>query len=341
MSDPRLDPRLAVLLDRMGGGFGGDVKDRDELVARMNSDAAQEGAAAFRQFMDLCDNEDVAPSEGLTVETREFTSSPDGNTIKVQLIRHADGEKRPGVYYIHGGGMMTLSCFDGNYRAWGKIIAGQGVNVAMVDFRNCVVPSSAPEVAPFPAGLDDCVSGLDWLLENADELGFDRERLIVSGESGGGNLTLATAIRLNREGRAGVVGGFFALCPYIAGEWPQERFPSSSENNGLVLDLHNNVGKHSYGIEAFENQDPLAWPIFASEDDVRGLPPVMITVNEADPLRDEGIHFYRLLLRAGVEARCRQVMGTVHGTEIFPLLCPDISRGTARAIADFCRSPGR
>ncbi|MGB0621553.1 MAG: alpha/beta hydrolase [Myxococcota bacterium] len=341
MSDPRLDPRLAVLLDRMGGGFGGDVKDRDELVARMNSDAAQEGAAAFRQFMDLCDNEDVAPSEGLTVETREFTSSPDGNTIKVQLIRHADGEKRPGVYYIHGGGMMTLSCFDGNYRAWGKIIAGQGVNVAMVDFRNCVVPSSAPEVAPFPAGLDDCVSGLDWLLENADELGFDRERLIVSGESGGGNLTLATAIRLNREGRAGVVGGFFALCPYIAGEWPQERFPSSSENNGLVLDLHNNVGKHSYGIEAFENQDPLAWPIFASEDDVRGLPPVMITVNEADPLRDEGIHFYRLLLRAGVEARCRQVMGTVHGTEIFPLLCPDISRDTARAIADFCRSPGR
>ena len=341
MSDPRLDPRLAVLLDRMGGGFGGDVKDRDELVARMNSDAAQEGAAAFRQFMDLCDNEDVAPSEGLTVETREFTSSPDGNTIKVQLIRHADGEKRPGVYYIHGGGMMTLSCFDGNYRAWGKIIAGQGVNVAMVDFRNCVVPSSAPEVAPFPAGLDDCVSGLDWLLENADELGFDRERLIVSGESGGGNLTLATAIRLNRKGRAGVVGGFFALCPYIAGEWPQERFPSSSENNGLVLDLHNNVGKHSYGIEAFENQDPLAWPIFASEDDVRGLPPVMITVNEADPLRDEGIHFYRLLLRAGVEARCRQVMGTVHGTEIFPLLCPDISRDTARAIADFCRSPGR
>ncbi|MBB84197.1 MAG: esterase [Deltaproteobacteria bacterium] len=341
MSDPRLDPRLAVLLDRMGGGFGGDVKDRDELVARMNSDAAQEGAAAFRQFMDLCDNEDVAPSEGLTVETREFTSSPDGNTIKVQLIRHADGEKRPGVYYIHGGGMMTLSCFDGNYRAWGKIIAGQGVNVAMVDFRNCVVPSSAPEVAPFPAGLDDCVSGLDWLLENADELGFDRERLIVSGESGGGNLTLATAIRLNREGRAGVVGGFFALCPYIAGEWPQERFPSSSENNGLVLDLHNNVGKHSYGIEAFENQDPLAWPIFASEGDVRGLPPVMITVNEADPLRDEGIHFYRLLLRAGVEARCRQVMGTVHGTEIFPLLCPDISRDTARAIADFCRSPGR
>jgi acetyl esterase/lipase len=67
----------------------------------------------------------------------------------------------------------------------------------------------------------------------------------------------------------------------------------------------------------------------------------MISVNECDPLRDEGLEFYRLLLREGVEARCRQVMGTIHGTEIFPLACPEISRETARSIADFCRSPGR
>jgi acetyl esterase/lipase len=65
----------------------------------------------------------------------------------------------------------------------------------------------------------------------------------------------------------------------------------------------------------------------------------MISVNECDPLRDEGINFYRLLLRAGVNARCRQVMGTIHGTEIF-LTCPDISRDTAASIADFARRAG-
>jgi acetyl esterase/lipase len=54
-------------------------------------------------------------------------------------------------------------------------------------------------------------------------------------------------------------------------------------------------------------------------------------------LRDEGIEFYRLLLRAGVPARCRQVMGTIHGTEIFALSCPEISRDTAASIASFCR----
>jgi acetyl esterase len=67
---------------------------------------------------------------------------------------------------------------------------------------------------------------------------------------------------------------------------------------------------------------------------------MMISVNECDPLRDEGINFYRLLLRAGVDARCRQVMGTIHGTEMFPLMCPDISADTAATIAEFARSAG-
>ena len=55
--------------------------------------------------------------------------------------------------------MRTMSCFDGNYRAWGRIIAAKGLAVAMVDFRNSIEPSSVPEVAPSPAGLNDCVSG--------------------------------------------------------------------------------------------------------------------------------------------------------------------------------------
>ena len=65
----------------------------------------------------------------------------------------------PCVYYIHGGGMAQMSCYDPNYKAWGRIIAhGNGVAVTMVDFRNrSVVASSAPEVEPYPAGLNDCL----------------------------------------------------------------------------------------------------------------------------------------------------------------------------------------
>ena len=141
-----------------------------------------------------------------------------------------------------------------------------------------------------------------------------------------------------RDGDIGLIKGLYALCPYIAGQWPLPQNPSSTENNGILLDLHNNRGAMSYGIEELKKRNPLAWPGFASADDVKGLPPVVISVNECDPLRDEGINFYRLLMHNGVAARCRQVMGTIHGTEVFPVVCPEISRDTARDIAAFCTS---
>ena len=109
-----------------------------------------------------------------------------------------------------------------------------------------------------------------------------------------------------------------------------------ASNNGLLIDMHNNRPAMAYGIEELENENPLAWPSFATEEDLRGLPPCVISVHECDPLRDEGIELYRTLLRAGVPARCRQVMGAIHATEIFQM-CPDISRETAASLAQFCR----
>jgi len=335
-NDPRIDPRIKAVFAALPEMDVKDVASREELLASVNTPEAKAGREAFRGFMEMCDNEDVAPSQGLAIRTLEFVSEPDGNTIKIQLIRPDTPERVPCVYYIHGGGMQTLSCFDGNYRAWGKIIAAHGVAVAMVDFRNALTESSAPEVSPYPAGLNDCVSGLKWVAANADALNVDAGRIVIAGESGGGNLTLATGLRLKREGHLDLIQGLYAFCPYIAGSWPREEHPSSLENNGILLNLHNNQGAMAYGISELEAGNPLAWPGFCSEDDVRGLPPTVISVNECDPLRDEGIAFYRLLLRAGVAARCRQAMGTIHGTEIFPIACPEISRDAARNLADFC-----
>ena len=336
--DPRVDPRIKALF----GGFPDlgqpDAVSRQQMLDEANTPEAKAMQAAIKGMFDLVDNEDVSPSAGLDVSVHEFTSQPDGNTVKIQFVRPQGTDVLPCVYYIHGGGMATLSAFDGMYRSWARILANQGVAVAMVDFRNCVEASSAPEVEPFPAGLNDCVSGLKHVLDNAAALGIDPAHVVVAGESGGGNLTLAVGLQLLRDGDIGLIRGLYALCPYIAGSWPQDRFPSSIENNGIFLDLHNNRGAMGYGIDEFEAGNPLAWPSFATEDDVRGLPPTVIHVNECDPLRDEGIEFYRLLLRAGVSARCRQAMGTTHGIEIFAIACPDVSYDTAASIAQFCRN---
>ena len=336
--DPRIDPRLKALFGAFEMPGGSDVESREALLESANSEEAKVAEAALKTLLDACDSEEFAPSEGLVIKDYEFVSHPDGNTARIQYIRPATSEDLPCVYYIHGGGMASLSCYYGNYRAWGKMIAAQGVAVAMVEFRNAVTPSALPEVAPYPAGLNDCVSGLKWVASQSDELGIDPGRIIIAGESGGGNLTLATGLRLKREGELGLIQGLYALCPYIAGSWPRPDLPSSEENNGILHDLHNNHGSMGYGIEAFEAGDPLAWPGFATEEDVRGLVPTIISVNECDPLRDEGINFYRLLVRAGVPTRCRQVMGTIHGTEIFPIACPEISRDTAASLADFCKN---
>ena len=201
--------------------------------------------------------------------------------------------------------------------------------------------SSAPEVAPFPAGLNDCVSGIKWVHEYSADLNIDKEQIVIAGESGGGNLTLATGLKLNQDGDIGIVKGLYALCPYIAGYWPLPENPSSEENEGILLSLHSETnesfGAIIYGIEEYHNKNPLAWPSFASVEDVKGLPKTYIIVNECDPLRDEGVNFFRLLREADVEAQCRQVMGSIHGTEIF-LGLPEVSDETAMSIANFVKN---
>jgi acetyl esterase/lipase len=335
VADPRIDPRIKALFAQPDRPPAGDIESREALIAAANTPEALAAEQAMEMLFMACDNEQTAPSAGLSVRTQEIVSQPDGNTIKLQIIRPEGEAVLPCVYYIHGGGMQSMSCFNGMYKAWGRIIAARGVAVVMVDFRNALRPSSAAEVAPFPAGLNDCVSGLKWTAANAEALKIDPERIVVAGESGGGNLAIATTMKLKREGNLGLVKGLYALCPYIAGRWPAPDSPSSVENNGILLELHNNRGAMAYGIGELEAQNPLAWPGFATEADVKGFPPTIISVNECDPLRDEGVNFYRLLLRAGVATRCRQVMGTIHATEIFSISCPDISRDTAADLARF------
>lgn len=335
-TDQRLDPRIRALFGAMNFPTNiPNVKDRQQMLDEASDPVAVARYQELKDFLKFVDNEEIAPSSGLTITNHQVTSQPDGNTINIQVMQPTGATNLPCVYYIHGGGMQSSSCYDGNYQAWGRIIANKGVVVVLVDFRNSIVPSSVPEVAPFPAGLNDCISGLKWTKQNASKFGIDESRIIVAGESGGGNLTLATGLKLKRDGELNLISGLYAACPYIAGAWPQPHLPSSIENNAIFLDLHNNHGAMSYGIEEFEARNPLAWPGFATPEDIQGFVPTVISVNECDPLRDEGIEFYRLLVNNGVKATCRQVMGTVHGTEMFPIMCPDISHETAHSIAAF------
>ena len=254
--DSRLDPRIkAFFVGKNTGMPEPNVSSREELLSQ---ESTPEAAAAYARqvaLFDAMDSEKIASSAGLTVRTESFISSPDGNTIKIQYIRPDNKETLPCVYYIHGGRMEFSSCYEGNYKTWGRMIAARGVAVAMVDFRNSIHADSAPEVAPFPAGLNDCVSGLKWVYANAALLGIDPARIVVTG---GGNLALAVGMKLKQDGELGLIKGIYAMCPYIAGEWPLPQYPSSTENEGIVISVHNNRSARAYGIDAFNarNRSP-------------------------------------------------------------------------------------
>lgn len=116
--DDRLDPRIRRIMGvTPDASAGADVADRDELLAKANRPKALNARAAADANLNRIDSTDLAPLEGLDISTLEFTSAPDSNQIKVSFMRPEHQDPLPCVYYIHGGGMQSMSAFLGMYRA--------------------------------------------------------------------------------------------------------------------------------------------------------------------------------------------------------------------------------
>lgn len=336
-SDPRTDPRLVAALEPLGLGGHGDPLPLDagapieHLVAFC--DAAEQGFQAV--FDVLC--ADLAPIDGVDHSTETITGV-DGNEITLHIHRPADVDGDvPGVLHIHGGGMVILTAADANYVRWRDHLASQGVVVVGVEYRNAA-GSLGPH--PFPAGLDDCSSALDWMHAHRGELGVSK--IVVSGESGGGNLTIATTLKAKQDGRLDRIDGVYAQCPYISGMWGDKptEIVSMTENDeyfigtpimAIMAAVYDPSGDHA--------TDPLAWPYHATVDDLRGLPPHVISVNELDPLRDEGLALARKLAAAGVSVVSRTVNGTSHaGDLLLEGALDDVYHASLRDVIGFAKA---
>ncbi len=335
--DPRADPRMVAALAPFAldgapepAPVDGSSSLEDLLAYCAEAETAFEALNAVL-FSDL------PPVPGVESRT-EVIKGVDGNEIELFIHRPKDKSgPLPCVVHTHGGGMVILRAAGPNYVRWRDELAATGAVVVGVEFRN-----GAGKLGnhPFPAGLNDCASGVRWVHENRDALGVSK--IIVSGESGGGNLSLATALKANREGWIDKIAGVYAQCPYISNAWtnPSPELPSLFENNDYLL----NVGGMSalakpYDPEGANSENPLCWPYVAQPSDLTGLPPHVISVNELDPLRDEGLAYFRKLMAAGVSASSRTLNGTCHaGDCIFRGAMPEVYAGTIRDIRAFAES---
>ncbi|MEM7538467.1 MAG: alpha/beta hydrolase fold domain-containing protein [Chloroflexota bacterium] len=333
--DPRADPRMVAALapfEMDGAAQPAPLTVEAPLDARLAfSTEAEPGFEGL--FVALMQN--VPSPEGVE-STTETITGVDGNEIILYIHRPVGvTDPVPGILHTHGGGMTILAAAGPLYTRWREGLAATGMVVVGVEFRN-----AAGALGPhaFPAGLNDCVSALQWMNENRETLGVSK--IVVSGESGGGNLSLATALKAKQDGMLEQIDGIYAQCPYISNDYTNNAtgLQSLSENDTYFLNCQM-MGILASVYDGADSSNPLAWPYHASAADLEGLPPHVISVNELDPLRDEGLSYYRKLLAANVNVVSRTVNGTVHaGDVIFRAAIPDVCDATLRDINSFANS---
>ncbi|KDF00743.1 alpha/beta hydrolase [Mycolicibacterium aromaticivorans JS19b1 = JCM 16368] len=339
-TDPRSDPRMVAALAPLGLADvlpDAPLTTDSPLADRLAYAAAAEEAVGGVISMLAS----AAPSPADVTTTMVTIPGTDGHEITLFVSRpdRADGPL-PAVVHFHGGAMAIASAADAGYRHIRESMAATGLVVVGVEFRNSGGRLGAH---PYPAGLDDCAAGTRWVHANAAELGVSR--LIVCGESGGGNLTLTTVHKAKREGWLDEIAGAYAHCPYISNRWLNypDNLPSLRENDGYFISCQQAALLGSiYDPDTTHAGDPTCWAGAASDDDLADLPPHVISVNELDPLRDEGLLYYRRLLAAGVPTVGRVVAGTCHGGDLlFPATMPDVFAASVRDVSGFAWAVAR
>ena len=192
-----------------------------EAMARAFPDITRTGATEARRLMaQLPRPPQVQPVHEVTDHHFDGPAGP----VRIRIYRPAAG-LLPVVVFFHGGGwvLCNLDTHDDLCRS---LAHGTGAVVVSVDYRQ-------PPEHPFPAAVDDAYGALQWVSDHAHELGVDRDRLAVAGDSAGGNL--AAAVCLMARHRSGPPIAFQLLI--YPGTDMTRSLPSQSENGtGYLLD---------------------------------------------------------------------------------------------------------
>ncbi len=252
------------------------------------------------------------PSYDVTVPTR------DGSAVRVRLYQ-PESASIP-LLYAHGGGFAIggIAACDHICR---RLAAEANAVVVSVEYR------LAPE-HPFPGPLHDCEDALDWLLTR----GFDNRRLVVAGDSAGGNLAAALALRLRDRGTP--LAGQLLVYPAL----------------DLTVSGAGVLGYRGIGLTAAECRlcaetylagadptDPYASPLLAPG--LAGSAPALVVTVRHDPLHDEGGAYVARLHEAGVPATLLDLDDHAHGSLSVPALYDGIGP-LYRRLSAFIRDPG-
>jgi acetyl esterase len=249
------------------------------------------------------------PPEVAKVEDRVIPG-PAGD-LPVRIYTPDAPAPRPVIAFFHGGGFVICSVdtHDGLAR---RLANATGAVVVSVEYR------LAPEVR-CPDSAEDCYAATLWTHEHAPELGADSGRLIVAGDSAGGNLAAVVALMASERSTPPIAGQVLVY-PVVDAACDAPSYTENAEGYFLEATGMRWFWDHYLGPDG-DGTHHHASPIRAS--DLSGLPPAVVITAEFDPLRDEGESYAEALQTAGVPVTTRRYDGMIHGFVSMPMLFPE------------------
>ncbi|MGJ3509559.1 alpha/beta hydrolase [Enemella sp. A6] len=264
------------------------------------------------------------PGENTEYSVHEVPGVEGAPAVEVHVLRTKSGNgDRPALLWFHGGGFVLGDARE-SLPFLEPIVTGNDAVAVSVQYR------LSPETH-YPGPLDDGYAAYSWLRDNAAELGVDPGRIAVGGQSAGGALAAGLAQRVRDEG-----GSFcFQLLDIPVTDDRGTTESATDYTDSLVW--HRTNAEASWRHYLGETSDAPAYAAPNRAEDLSGLPPAFITVNQFDPLRDEGMEYARRLAHAGVLTELHMYPGTFHGSAS---MAPT-AQVSLRQIADLHAAIGR
>jgi acetyl esterase len=279
-----LDPEVAALLPALNRGF-----PRVETMT-----ASQLRAVIADRAVRMQNPEPVAKVIDRTMP------GPAGDIAIRIYWPTVSSDPLPIIVFAHGGGFVfcDLESHDDLCRA---MTNGVAAIVVAVDYR------LAPE-SPWPAAVDDVYAVADWAAGQAEDLGADPARMVLAGDSAGGNLATVTALLARDRGRPEIAGQLL-MYPATAADFGTEsyrRFGDGYYNTTTAMAWY----WDQYVPDVGDRDHPTASPLQA---DLAGLPPAVVITAGFDPLCSEGAAYAKTLTEASVTTIYRNYAGAIHG----------------------------
>ena len=240
--------------------------------------------------------------------------------LPIRIYRPSDEKDLPALVFFHGGGWV-LNFLD-IYEPALRSIAKRG-NFVIISVQY----QKAPE-HPYPIPFDDCYATLEWVVSHEKELSIDSESIGIAGDSAGGNLASAVAIKA-RDTK--LISLAFQLLIYPCNEIKMQ-YPSATEF-GEGFGLTTKTMRwfwEKYLPNKDHHSNPYAVP--ASSTDLKGVAPAIVIAAQFDPLTDDTRQYYQKLVSNSVPAIYKEYAGQIHGffnlsgvTEDANLLYSDIA----------------